>query len=97
MNYQACCPKCGAKLSRWHNFTTWRIHFLCRACGAQFRVTAPGYFILFVGFGTYLLWFELYLKHLIPPLVAIGLILLTFLIGVWLFPILLPVRLRRNK
>src|SRR5262245_59045567 len=94
MNYQACCPKCHAKVSRGQYFSTWRIHFRCGGCGARFRMRALGYFLFFVGFAIQALWFGLFWTRAISSLASIGLILLTFTLGLWLLPVLTPMRLR---
>ena len=96
MNYKASCPKCRAKLTRSQYFYTCRIHFRCGACAARFRFTAFGFIIFFIGIGVQFLWFGLYRARTIPVSAAIGLVVFTFLLGIWLLPILTPVKLRRE-
>src|SRR5438045_1158638 len=96
MNYKACCPKCGAKLTRRQYFSTWRIHFQCGTCAARFRFTVLGFNIFFIGLGVQFLWFGLYRARTIPASAAIGLVVLTCLLGIWLLPMLTPVKLRRE-
>lgn len=59
-------------------------------------MTSLGYLIFFAGVGVYLLWYGLYRTRAIPAHVAVGLVLLTFLLGAWLLPMLTPMKLRRE-
>jgi hypothetical protein len=96
MNHKACCPKCRTVLTRRQYFSTWRIHFRCGVCAARFRLTALGYVILFIGFGVQFLWFGLCQARTIPKSAGIALVLLTFMLGIWLLPILTPMKLQRK-
>jgi hypothetical protein len=60
-------------------------------------MTALGYLVFFAGSGLYLLWFVLAQKRLMPFIVAAGLVALTCLLGIWLFPWLTSMKLRREK
>jgi hypothetical protein len=97
MNYEASCPKCGRRLSRWHYFTTWRVYFLCRSCGARFRMTLVGYLVYLAAFAIQFLWFGLTLRKVIPPLTGMIMVVLTCLLGLWLFPWLTPMKLPPEK
>jgi hypothetical protein len=58
-------------------------------------MTARGFLFLFTGAAIIAFWFYLYVTHTVPTLAAIGLILISWLLGTWLLPVLTPMRLRR--
>jgi uncharacterized membrane protein len=43
-----------------------------------------------------ILWFELGRRHVISPVVSIGLLLATIALTIWLLPYFTPVRLKRQ-
>jgi hypothetical protein len=94
MNYKAFCPTCGTKVSRWRLFSTPVIYYRCSQCGASFRVSAAGWVATFIVVAVQLCWFALYRVGIISSYVAIGLLLLTCGLAVWLLPYFSPVRLK---
>ena len=96
MNYKASCPNCGARVTRGHYVFSWRFDFRCGTCAARFRLAALGYLIFIAGIGTQLLWYYLYRAHSISAFTAVGLVLLTFVLGVWLLPMVMPMKLKQD-
>lgn len=60
-------------------------------------MTARGFLFLFTGAAVIACWFYLYVTHTVSAFAAIAQILITWLLGTWLLPVLTPMRLRREK
>jgi len=97
MTYKTRCPDCGAKLSRQNLIATATIHYQCRTCGAKFRMTAFGLLLTFAIVAVEFLLWALSHWHILPRLVAIGLLLATLGLSIWLLPYLIPVRPEHKK
>lgn len=97
MKIKIICPRCATRLSRWHYFSTTSLHYRCRSCGARFRLTAAGWLATFGIIAIQGLWFVLARWQVIPAPVAIGLLLLTCGLAMWLLPYLTPVKLSAEE
>ena len=96
MNYKISCPSCGTKVSRWHIFCEPALHHRCRKCDARIRVGLIGWLATFAVVAVQILWFVLYRRHLISLYLAIGLLLVTCGLAIWILPYLTPVHLVRQ-
>ena len=94
MKYKIICPVCGTKLSRWHYFSTASIHCQCRSCGARFRMTTFGWLLTLFVVMLEILLLVLFRREFISRLTALGLLLTTCALAIWLLPSLTPVQLQ---
>src|SRR4051812_12654328 len=95
--YKVSCPSCGVRAARRHIFGSPTLYHRCRGCGAMFGLTAAGWVNLFIVVAMELFWFALAETRIVSPKVAIGFILATCALGIWLLPYFSPVRLRQTR
>src|SRR5215469_8418052 len=94
MNYKVSCPSCGMRASRWRIFGVPSIYCRCRGCGATFGLTAAGWGSMFVVIVVEILLFVLGHSQVISRFVAIGALIATCALAIWLLPYFSPVKLR---
>jgi hypothetical protein len=70
-------------MSRWYIFCEPVIYHRCRGCGVKYR---SGWVSPVVVVAIALIWFMLERMHYISPYTAIGLLLVTFVLTIWLVP-----------
>jgi hypothetical protein len=87
VSYKLSCPACGRRVSRWHAFTEPTLFHRCRGCGTLLRAAWAGTLLVVA---VEIAWFVLYRMRIISALTAIGLLLLTFALAVWLLPYFTP-------
>jgi len=96
MEYKIVCPKCGARLSRWH----WMLsvtEYRCRNCQARFCMTFLGWLMTVGVILEEFLWFALFQVKVISMGVAIGLVVATCVVGTWALPYWTPVQPARRE
>ena len=95
--YRSICPQCATRLSRLRYFSTVALYWTCRTCGAQFRFNARG-LIVAVAFLAIIpaLWYLLFIGA-VPPLVVSSLFVVLLGLGVWLMPLLTPMKLKARE
>lgn len=91
MNYKLSCPACGKRVSRWLAFSEPIIFHRCRGCGIHFPTSWTATFVVVaIEIG----WLVLERMRIISPWVAIGLVLLTCVLAIWLLPYFSPTILK---
>ena len=73
------------------------IHPICRKCGARLRVPAAGWVLSLLIVAIQLCWWVMGRRHLISNSVAIAFLLVTLGLYIWIFPILVPLRLHKRQ
>ena len=91
MTYRIVCPACATRVPRWQCFLTPALDYRCRKCGAKFRISPFGWLISAMVVIIQVVWFVLAIRHIIAPLLALALVVLTCILTIWLLPYLIPV------
>ena len=88
VEYKLSCPSCKKRVSRWFIFFEPVVYHRCRGCGVKFRTSSVST-LAFVALAT--LWFALERKHVISPVIALVLVLITLVLMICLVPYFTPV------